>query len=98
MTNTASLAWAAEWANARCLGLDTETFFIPNEKITRSQKAKRVYEAKQICRQCPIRQQCLKYALDHEILSGVWGGVSEEDRVQLLKFRTGRPKPVGTRP
>lgn len=32
--------------------------------------------AKQICSQCPVRQECLQYALEHRKIHGVWGGRS----------------------
>lgn len=95
MTNTVSAQWAEEWQSARCLG-DTDTFFLPDGKLKSIDKAKRVYAAKQMCKACPIRQKCLKYALDHDIQYGVWGGMSEHDRAELLKFRKDRPKPTDT--
>jgi WhiB family transcriptional regulator, redox-sensing transcriptional regulator len=36
--------------------------------------------AKRICRACEVREPCLEYALDHEGLKGVWGGMSERER------------------
>ena len=34
--------------------------------------------AKAICDGCPVRQQCLQYALDNNEHRGIWGGVSIE--------------------
>lgn len=96
MTNTVSAQWAEEWQGARCLG-DTETFFLPDGKMSRMAKAKQIYKARQVCKECPIKQKCLKYALDHNITDGVWGGTSEEDRQKLLQFRKDRLKPTGIR-
>jgi WhiB family redox-sensing transcriptional regulator len=96
MTNTVALAWDQYWQGARCRG-DTDTFFLPDRKLSSHEKAKRIYRAKQICKECPLKQQCLKWALDHRIAEGVWGGVSEQDRMRLLEFRKDRPKLVGTR-
>lgn len=36
--------------------------------------------AKQICSQCPVRETCLQYALEHKKIHGVWGG---RDEVEL---------------
>ena len=32
-----------------------------------------------VCQSCPVKQQCLDYALIHEPY-GIWGGLSEQDR------------------
>lgn len=36
-------------------------------------------QAKQLCEGCPVRAECLQWALDHEEF-GVWGGTTEEER------------------
>jgi hypothetical protein len=36
--------------------------------------------AKGICRRCPAREQCLEYALEHELVFGIWGGLSTAER------------------
>lgn len=36
--------------------------------------------AKDLCHTCPSRLPCLKYALDHDIDDGVWGGLGELER------------------
>lgn len=37
-------------------------------------------KAKQICRQCPVRTQCLSYAMDEPVDHGIWGGLTERER------------------
>jgi WhiB family transcriptional regulator, redox-sensing transcriptional regulator len=37
-------------------------------------------EAKAVCMQCPVRAQCLQYALDNEIVHGIFGGLSDRQR------------------
>lgn len=44
--------------------------------------------AKALCRECPVRVECLEYALKHEEMEGVWGGLSDKQRRNLL---AGRP-------
>jgi WhiB family redox-sensing transcriptional regulator len=40
--------------------------------------------AKKICNRCPVRTQCLQFALDnHE--TGVWGGLNDMDRKRLRR-------------
>jgi WhiB family redox-sensing transcriptional regulator len=39
--------------------------------------------AKAICAQCPVRVECLQWALDHGEYHGMWGGKSERQRRYL---------------
>jgi Transcription factor WhiB len=39
-----------------------------------------VTRAKAMCARCPIRQQCLDYAIDSHEAYGIWAGTSEEER------------------
>lgn len=41
-----------------------------------------VDKAKKVCFDCPVRRQCLEYALKNETRFGVWGGA---DEVELRK-------------
>jgi WhiB family redox-sensing transcriptional regulator len=43
--------------------------------------------ARRICATCPVREQCLEYALQFRIDHGVWGGCSERERRRILKRR-----------
>ena len=43
--------------------------------------------ARRVCMQCPVRVQCLDYALNHQIDHGVWGGTSERERRRILRRR-----------
>ncbi|MFE7245880.1 WhiB family transcriptional regulator [Streptomyces sp. NPDC057580] len=46
-------------------------------------------EAKEVCRGCPVREQCLEWAMENGQDSGVWGGLGEAER-RALKRRTRR--------
>ena len=39
-----------------------------------------ITQAKVICAGCPVRRQCLAFALGTRQDHGVWGGMSEEER------------------
>ncbi|MFD4635523.1 WhiB family transcriptional regulator [Streptomyces sp. NPDC058284] len=43
--------------------------------------------AKAICTGCPVRTECLAYALDDRIEHGIWGGMTERERRALLRRR-----------
>lgn len=67
-----------DWTlNAKCRGMADALF--PEGK---NQK-----RARAVCTGCPVRPQCLAEALDHRIEWGVWGGLTERERRQLLRQR-----------
>jgi WhiB family redox-sensing transcriptional regulator len=68
----AALAWQEQ---ALCAQTDPEAFFPEKGGSTR--------QAKQVCRNCPVRAECLAYALAHDERFGVWGGLSERERRAL---------------
>jgi WhiB family transcriptional regulator, redox-sensing transcriptional regulator len=41
--------------------------------------------AKAICARCPVRSECLDYALVSKEPFGIWGGTSERERRRLRK-------------
>lgn len=45
-------------------------------------------QAKAICRRCPVTDDCLRWALSSGEDSGVWGGMSEDER-RAVKRRGG---------
>ncbi|MEU4090123.1 WhiB family transcriptional regulator [Streptomyces aureus] len=45
------------------------------------------HRAKALCAGCPVRLECLSFALDNRIEQGIWGGATERDRRALLRCR-----------
>ena len=43
--------------------------------------------ARQVCHQCPVRSDCLDFALADPSLHGVWGGLNARERGQLRRTR-----------
>lgn len=41
---------------------------------------KRVADAKEVCRTCTVREECLDYALSHDEKEGIWGGQTPAER------------------
>lgn len=44
--------------------------------------------ARRVCNGCPVRSECLAEALDHRIEWGIWGGMTERERRNLLRQRS----------
>lgn len=66
-----------------CRGLDSALFFHPDNERGPS-RARRENEAKAICASCPVVDPCRAHALAVREPYGVWGGLSEAERTQLL--------------
>lgn len=66
-----------EYAN--CLGVDPDLFFPERGASTR--------EAKEVCRGCIVKDQCLEFALDNSEKFGIWGGMSERERRRIRRAR-----------
>lgn len=75
-----------EWRHrAACRGQDDDLFFPVGEGRLASAQTE---EAKDICGTCPVRSDCLQFALDLDITDGVWGGLSERQRRALKRRRS----------
>ena len=70
---------------AACRRPQSRTFFPPPEGERRHERAEREERAKAICSQCRVRDECLDYALSIRERHGVWGGLSEAERRQMIK-------------
>ena len=51
----------------------------------------RIEKAKTVCGRCTVTEICLQYALETGQDSGVWGGLSEDER-RALKRRAARAR------
>jgi WhiB family redox-sensing transcriptional regulator len=65
--------------HARCRGISPAEFF-PSDGTG-------VETAQRVCAVCPVRSECLEYALINRIEHGVWGGASERERRRILRRR-----------
>lgn len=69
-----------DWqSRANCMGVDPELFFPERGSSTR--------EAKEVCRGCVVREDCLEYALANGEKFGIWGGMSERERRRVRRMR-----------
>lgn len=65
---------------ALCRDQDVTIFFPEKGESSRA--------AKKICARCPVRIECLNYALRNGERYGVWGGTSERERRRLKSLLT----------
>ncbi|MBK0869938.1 MAG: WhiB family transcriptional regulator [Saccharopolyspora sp.] len=76
-----------EWQlQAACRDLSTSKFFHP-ENERGSARSNREEQAKQICRRCPVMLACREHALAAQEPYGVWGGLGERERQDLIAKR-----------
>ncbi|MCI2421748.1 WhiB family transcriptional regulator [Saccharopolyspora sp. K220] len=77
-----SEAW--HWQlHAACRELSTSRFFHP-ENERGSARDNRERRAKLVCHQCPVLPQCRAHALKAREPYGVWGGLGERERRDLI--------------
>ncbi len=72
-----------QWLNqSRCLNEDPELFFpVGNTGPAVDQ----IEQAKAVCRQCTVTTECAEYAIIENQDTGVWGGLSEDERKSLKR-------------
>ena len=75
--------WEWQYQGA-CRNLDTEQFFHP-EGERGGTRRRRDDAAKAICAQCPVIAECGEYALAAQEPYGVWGGLTQEERRELIR-------------
>lgn len=68
--------------DAACSFKNSDLFF----PVGSSMKAlKQSNEAIAICNECPVKIDCLEYAINTNQDSGIWGGTTEEERKNLRR-------------
>lgn len=72
--------WQAE---AACRGMDSSVFFSPSDERGPARRD-RERVAQDVCRTCPVRLACAAFALSTGQPYGVWGGLTEDQRVPVV--------------
>ena len=62
-----------------CRGMEVEMFFPVVEH--------EAFEAKRVCAMCPVQAACLEFALMERERFGIWGGLTTQERRDLLRER-----------
>ena len=76
VTDFADTTWMS---HGNCAHRDPSMFF-PSDGVG-------VEIARKACEGCPVKTQCLEYAIAERIDHGVWGGTSERERRRIIKAR-----------
>jgi len=79
-----------QW-HAACADVDPGLFFPTGS--TR-QIAAQTEAAKRVCAGCPVRAECLAWAVETRQDAGVWGGLTKTERRDLLRRRTPHTREV----
>jgi WhiB family redox-sensing transcriptional regulator len=89
--NDALIPIASHWSwqdNGLCRsdGVDATVFF--NDDMLRGlEKQARESAAKKICTACPVKTECLEHALAVPENYGVWGGLTQDERMGIVRFK-----------
>jgi len=69
-----------DWVHrSACKGLDPIIFYPATDE--------EADEAKAVCAECPVQEQCLEHAIGHREHNGVWGGATERERQRIIRRR-----------
>lgn len=79
-------------SRAICRDTDPDLFFPVG---TTGHALVQIDRAKQVCGECPVRVECLEFALETNQDSGIWGGTSEEERRAIRRQMAARARAVG---
>jgi len=87
----ATSSWEYGWQwRAACRGDYARLFFGPSYLEARDEREARERRAKSICAICPVRIECLEYALRTKEPHGIWGGLNELERRRLVRDQVRR--------
>lgn len=75
--------------HAICRDTDPDLFFPIG---TTGQALVQIDRAREVCNQCPVKVDCLEFALETNQDSGIWGGASEEERRMIRRKTVARQK------
>ena len=73
--------WEPWRDRAACRDADPELFYGRKGEGPAARRL-RVIACKQICAVCPVRAECLQFATENGESSGIWGGLTGEERAQ----------------
>lgn len=67
-----------DWRDdALCAQVDPELFYPDEGQSPRTPK--------RVCAGCPVRDECLQWALAQDVRGGIWGGASDRERRRMRR-------------
>lgn len=75
------------YTHGACLGVDPQVFFPDKPRMGRNPAPDFYATARRICAACPVRGECLDYALHERIVHGFWGGLDPDQRAVIRRQR-----------
>lgn len=78
-----------DWAwqqQGLCREVTSDIFFY-EEKVRGDEKRSHISQAKTVCNACPVKQECLDFSIKTNQSHGMWGGLTQEERKELVNGR-----------
>lgn len=75
----------ADWPNESACGPEDAELFFAEKGYGKSEDPD-VLAAKEICKKCPVKVECLEWALSHNEPFGIWGGLTPSERRRIKKL------------
>jgi WhiB family redox-sensing transcriptional regulator len=72
-----------------CDGMDINLFFVEN----RGDDYESLDYVRKMCKNCPVLEECFKYALTYNV-KGIWAGTTEQQRRQIRVTNKIPVKPI----
>lgn len=82
---------SSEFAN--CVSIGVDAFYTYTDNSSTKSRYVDLDEAKLVCESCSIREECLTWALHHEVY-GIWGGTTPPQREKMRKKLGIKYKPL----
>ena len=86
---TPPLAWRSKSA---CYGAMPQRFYPEDWEIWDEEEIAKVKS--EFCDQCPVREDCLDFAIGTREIEGMWGGLTHSERKSYIRRMRKDGKPV----
>ncbi len=76
-----------EWQEEAACNSYPNVVFFGEEGESELERQARERRAKAVCRQCPVLESCLEFAMETNQKYGIWGGLTDKERASLKRRR-----------